>query len=267
MSRSIDRRRFCIATGGAAASLALGAGQVFGQAPAAEELVVFAAGAVQKPVAEMIAQLAKLRPELKVTAVYDTVGALRDRVLAGENPDLLLLSEGALKALNEKGRLARGQYRPIGRTVAGLCAPAKSPEIDISTPEKLKAALLAAPSIVHADPARGATSGAHFRKVLGDLGILDTIAAKITVIPFGGEIAPRVAKGEFALGATQASEIVTVEGVRYLGPLPDPHGLVTVYGLASVKGLRMPDSAGADLAVLLMQEHGVAAFKRAGFIP
>ncbi len=267
MSRSIDRRHFVSAATGAATCLGLGAGGALGQAAAAEEVLVFAAGAVQKPVAEMIAELAKLRPDVKVMAVYDTVGALRDRVLAGENPDLLLLSEAALKALGEKGRLARGQYRPIGRTVAGLCAPKASPEIDISTPEKLKAALLAAPSIVHADPARGATSGAHFRKVLGELGILDAIAAKITVIPFGGEIAPRVAKGEFALGATQASEIVTVDGVRYLGPLPDPHGLVTVYGLATVKGLRMPDSAGADLAVLLMQENGAAAFKRAGFTP
>lgn len=267
MIQTIDRRRFFSAMTGTLACLGFGAGRAFGQAAATEEVLVFAAGAVQKPVAEMIAELAKLRPEIKVTAVYDTVGALRDRVLAGESPDLLLLSERALQALAEKGRLARGQYRPIGRTVAGLCAPGSSPEIDISTPEKLKAALLAAPSIVHADPARGATSGTHFRKVLGELGILEAVAAKITVIPFGGEIAPRVAKGEFALGATQASEIVTVTGVRYLGPLPDPYGLVTVYGLASVKGLRMPDSAAAHLALLLMQEHGTAAFKRAGFMP
>ncbi|MFM9941209.1 MAG: molybdate ABC transporter substrate-binding protein [Hyphomicrobiaceae bacterium] len=236
-----------------------------GRALAAEEVRVLAAGAVQKPVEVLIAAYAKARPETKVTAIYDTVGALRDMVLAGDSPDLLLLSEAALKQLAEQGRLQRKQYTPIGKTQVGLCAPLSSPAVDISTPDKLKAVLLAAPSIAHADPARGATAGTHFRKVLGELGILDQVAPRITVVPFGGAIPGQVAKGEFALGVSQATEIVPVQEVRYLGPLPPPHALATVYGLATVKGLRMPDSAAAELAMTFLGVEGEDAFQKAGF--
>ena len=240
---------------------------ITGASARAEEITVLAAGAVQKPVAELIAEFTKRRPEAKVTVAYDTVGALRDRVLGGESPDLVLLSEAGLKALKERGRLERGQMIPLGRTGVGLCAPLSAGAIDISTPEKLKAALLAAKSIAHADPARGATAGTHFRKVLSDLGILEQLGSRLTVVPFGGTIAGQVAKGEFALGVSQATEIVPNKDVQFLGTLPEPHALWTVYGLASVKGLRIPDSAAAELAVLIMGEEGHAAFAKAGFSP
>lgn len=232
---------------------------------AGEEIVVFAAGAMQKPVEELIALLAKLSPDHKVVATFDTVGALRDKILAGDSPDLVLLSEAALKQLADKDRLARKQISPIGRTGVGLCAPLTAPPIDISTPEALKAALLAAPSIVHADPARGATAGTHFRKVLTEMGILEQVASRVTVVPFGGAIPGRVAKGEFAIGVSQSSEIVPVKEVRFLGHLPPPYALWTTYGLASVKGLRLPDSGPAELALLMFTVEAEAIFKQAGF--
>lgn len=257
----IIHRRFLL---GALAGTGLAATAVQ-PAAAGEEISIFAAGAMQKPVEALIALFARLSPDHKVAATYDTVGGLADRIVAGDSPDLVFLSENALKQLAEKGKLARNQVSPIGRTGVGLCAPLSAPQIDISTPDKLRAALLAAPSIVHADPARGATAGTHFRKVLSEMGILDQIAPRITVVPFGGEIPGRVAKGEFALGASQSSEIVPVKDVRYLGHLPVPYALWTTYGLASVKGLRLPDSAAAEFALLVFTVEGDAIFKQAGF--
>jgi molybdate transport system substrate-binding protein len=247
--------------GGLAAAAVVAIGR---SAAAAEDVHVLAAGAVQRPVEELILLFHKLTGN-RVHAKYDTVGALRDKVLAGDEPDLILLSQAGLKALAEKGKLAKGQMTLIGRTSVGLCAPLAAPPADISTPEKLKAVLLAAPSIAHADPARGATAGAHFRKVLEALGILGELGDRIKVVPFGGAIAERVAKGEFAIGVSQATEIVSNKEVRYLGPLPPPHGLSTSYGVGSVKGLRLPHSAAADFALMMFSDIGLETFKRYGF--
>lgn len=236
-----------------------------GPARADEEVVVLAAGAVKAPLQSLIGIHAKLSPTAKVTATFDTVGAIKEKVLAGATPDLLILSEAALKELKDKGKLARNQYSPLGRTGIGLCTPETAAAVDISSPEKLKAALLAAPSIVHADPARGATAGLHFRKVLGELGIAEQVAAKVTVVPFGGEIAPRIAKGEFAIGVSQASELTGISGVRFAGHLPPPHDLWTIYGLASVKGIRIPDSSAAELALMMFSNEGAQVFQTYGF--
>ena len=228
----------------------------------ADEVAVFAAGAVQKAVVEVAAAFEATTGH-KVVASYDTVGALRDRVLAGETPDLVIVSEAGLKALAAKGKLWQGSEVRLGETSVGICVPASGPPLDISTPEKLKAVLLAAPSIAHADPARGATAGTHFRKVLAALGIEAELSPRVTVVPFGGTIAKDVAAGKFALGVTQMTEIVTIPGVRGHA-LPEPHALRTGYGMGLGKA---PGAAAADLIELLKGESGRAAFAKSGFTP
>ena len=89
----------------------------------ADEVAVFAAGAVQKAVVEVAAAFEATTGH-KVVASYDTVGALRDRVLAGETPDLVILSEAGLKALAAKGKLWQGSEVRLGETSVGICVPA-----------------------------------------------------------------------------------------------------------------------------------------------
>lgn len=255
---SVVHRLACFCTVMTIAAAALG---MTGRA-LAEEVHVLAAGAVQKAVQEVV-QKFEAATGHKVAARFDTVGALRDRVLAGETPDLVILSDAGLKTLNERGRLWEGRQVRVGETAVGICVPAGAPPLDVSTPEKLKSALQAATSIAHADPSRGATAGTHFRKVLVALGLEAELAPRITVVPFGGTIANDVAAGKFALGVSQLTEILTVPGVRGYD-LPEPHALRTVY----VVGLgKAPGTAGTALLALLTGEAGRAAFARSGFRP
>lgn len=257
----IDRR---LVVGGLAATT-IGPAATAQPVSSTDEVVIFAAGAVQKPMEDILSFFEKHTGN-KPKVSFDTVGALKKRVIDGESPDILMLSAAAMQELSEAGKIARKQHASVGRTPVGLCNQLTAPELDITTSDKLKAVLLAAPSIAHADPARGATAGTHFRKVLQDLGILDQIASKVTVVPFGGAIPGRVAKGEFAIGISQATEIIPVKEVRYLGSLPEPHALWTTYSIGSVKGLRMPDSAAAELAVIIISEVGQSVFKTYGFV-
>ncbi len=104
----------------------------------------------------------------------------------------------------------------------------------MSTVDALRRTLLAAKSIAYADPARGATSGAHFAKTVDALGLRETLAGRITVLSFGVDVINDVAAGRFELGASQSSEIVPHPGVSYAGDLPAPYALATVYEAAVI---------------------------------
>ena len=90
-------------------------------------------------------------------------------------------------------------------------------------------------AFAYADPARGATAGAHFAKVLTTPGINDTMANRTIVLVFGVEVIEAVAAGKFELGVSQSNEIVQHKGVRYLSALPPPYRLGTRYQVAALK--------------------------------
>jgi molybdate transport system substrate-binding protein len=119
----------------------------------------------------------------------------------------------------------------LGDTVAGFAGPPESPKPDISTVEKLKAALLSARRIAFSDPARGATVGTHFLKVIESLGIKDEVLKKSTLAPDGVETMRLVLEGKVDLGVTQTSEIVQANRAALVGPFPREFDLATTYSL------------------------------------
>jgi molybdate transport system substrate-binding protein len=224
---------------------------------------IYAAGAVQKAIVPLLPAM-EVAAGQNVTATFDTVGALAGRIKAGNTADIVILSLGALKRLESDGLIAKGSIVTVGRTGVGLAGPLNQPAPDISTPDALKATLLAAPSIVHADPARGATAGAHFANVLAELGIAEQLKDRVTVVPFGGAIAGEIAAGKFAVGASQASEIVPNTAVRFLGFLPEPYQLWTVYALATPG---VPAAETKAVIDVLTGAAGKAALAKIGFQP
>jgi molybdate transport system substrate-binding protein len=90
-----------------------------------------------------------------------------------------------------------------------VAARAGAPKPDITSVDAFKRSLLAAKSIVYADPAKGGASGVYFARVLDRLGIAEQMKAKTILVP-GAQAADVVAKGEAELGVAQASEIVPV---------------------------------------------------------
>ena len=84
---------------------------------------LYAAGAVKHAVEELREGLrAAGRPV--PDALYDTVGALRDRILAGDRPAVTLLSAEAVTALANRGLVPADGVAEVGRTGVGLAAPA-----------------------------------------------------------------------------------------------------------------------------------------------
>jgi molybdate transport system substrate-binding protein len=220
---------------------------------------ILAAGAVKHAVEALLT--AAHWPEGPPPAAFDTVGALRDRVLAGERPAVVLLSDPALDTLAARNLLAAGTRTSVGRTGVGLGVRAGSTLGAIDTPEALRAVLLAAQSIGWADPARGATAGTQFARAIDTLGIADSVRARGRVFPFGVEAVAAAARGEIEVAVSQATELHGRPGIRFLGYLPDPLQLWTGYAAAIVA-----DSPVARRFLgLLATATGRAAFSAIGF--
>ena len=229
-------------------------------AASAETVIVFAAGAVKAAVEALIPLYTRAGADA-IAAKYDTVGALRDRALAGEAVHVVLLSTPALASLAEKGKLVAGARVEIGRTGVGL-AGAKTSTVRVATPADFIAVLKSAKAIGYADPARGATAGTHFAKVLGELGLAEPLKDRLKVYPFGVETITAVAKGELDLGISQATEIVAhPDEVAFLGLFPDPYQIWTPYAA----GLASDTPAARRFLALLATPQAKAAFARVGF--
>ena len=228
----------------------------------AGDITLLAAGAAKDLVARIDAPFTQATGR-RIKATFDTVGVQRERVEMGERPDMVILSSAAIAQLNKLGLIDAATIRDVGDVQVGLAVTANSMAPDISTPEALRKALLAAKSIAYADPARGATAGAHFAKVLAALGINEQVSGKVTVLPFGVEVIEAVAVGKFEIGVSQSSEIVQHKGVRYIGALPVPHQLATRYQTAALKDRPL----GVSLSDFIVTERGRLASRESGFDP
>lgn len=226
----------------------------------AEEIKVFAAGASKVAIESIAPVFTQLTGDhLMVTS--DTVGALRDRIIRGERPDLTVLSQVAMQSLVLQGHVQASQSQPVGVVSAGLAVKRGAPVPNISTVEDLKQTLENAKSVAHADGAQGATSGAHFAKLIDQLGLRETLQPKLTVLPFGVEVIEAVAAGQYELGASQSSEIVPHASVTYVGDLPAPFALRTPYAAGVVHN----STKGLHLLKFLSTPAGLEAFRASGF--
>ena len=134
---------------------ALAAGFAFAQ-PRGETVKVYAAAAVKTPLTHIIADYEKTSGNT-IAVVYDTAGATEQKFRADPEAAILITTAPLIRNAESSGALKDGTTIFLGGTVAGVAVPPGTPKPDVSTPEKLKAALLSAKRVAFSDPARGAT--------------------------------------------------------------------------------------------------------------
>ena len=142
-----------------------------------------------------------------------------DMVRKGMAADVVVSTPDGIDALAKEGKVDGGSAKGVARMIMGLAVGLNDPKPDISSAAGFKAALLATKSIIHADPATGSPSAAHFIKVLDKLGITDEMKRKTTTR--AGVVATAVASGECNMAVQQLAELKLVPGVHVLGPFPD----------------------------------------------
>ena len=200
----------------------------------------------------------------EVELSFGTVGALQQRLDAGETADVVISGKPAIDALEKAGRLAPKSRADIATVRIGVTVREGAAAPNISTPEAFRQALVDARAIAFSDPAVGGSAGVYLARMFTELGLADAIKQKGVPQQNGGEVARRVAEGKADIGMTLIAEIVPIAGVRVIGPLPKPLGSDTTY---SAGVMATSNARGAALAFIaaLKQPDRHTLWKEAGF--
>lgn len=213
------------------------------------DIKIMSAGAVQAIVTALGAEFER-ETGARLNLNFNTVGALRERLQAGEAADLVILSASAIEALEKTGLFVPGSRTDLGRTITGVVVKEGAPVPDISTPQAFKQALLNARAVSYSDPAAGGSSGTYFADLLQKLDIAEAVNKKAVLGKRGYEVAEAVADGRAEIGTTFISEALTVPGVKVVGPLPGELYNANSYTAAIPNRAAAPEGARALLRKL-----------------
>lgn len=225
-------------------------------------VTVLSAGAVQDVMGKLAGDF-RDRTGTGVTLSVGTVGALTDRIAAGDTADIVIVTAQAMSELVRQGKVVPETVVEVGRVGVGVAIREGAPLPDISTAEAFRQTLLVAGSLVYADPAKGASSGIYFATVLDRLGIAEVVRGKTTLLP-GGFVVELVAQGKAEIGIHQITEILPVKGVVLAGPLPAELQKITTYS-AGIMNQAVAAEAAAEFLRFVTGSEAAPSFKAAGF--
>ncbi len=229
------------------------------------ELKVYSSIGVRSAAEELFRQFETATGH-KLSIVWGTAPMLVKRIENGETADVAILSRAGIDGLKRQGKIAPGSDVTLAGSGVAIAVKAGARKPDISTPEALKATLLAAKSIAYSEPSAGGASGVYFAKLLERLGIAEAMKPKTKYPPPGGFSAALLLTGEAELAVQQKPELLHVAGAEIVGFLPGDLNMVT-YFAAGI----MPDSknvnAGTALIAFLRTAEAKAAFRAKGLEP
>ena len=194
---------------------------------------------------------------------FDTAGAAEKKFLADPNASFLITTKPRIDKAIASNLLTNGQAIHLVDTAAGI-ASSQAVKPVVRNGADLKVALLSAKKIAFSDPARGATVGLHFVKVIRELGIEQEVMAKAVVARDGIETMRLIQSKTVDIGITQMSEVVQADRTTLVGPFPKEFELVSQY----VLWYKTTGDAGVDAFVkLLTSARAAGIFAQEGLLP
>ena len=200
-----------------------------------------------------------------VPVAIESVGGVdaAKRVQAGEEAfDLVFLASDAIDRLLAAGRVAAGSKVDLMLSSTAVAVRAGTAHPDIASEEAVRAAVLAAQTVGYST----GPSGVALQKLFERWGIADDVKARTVQAPPGVPVGSLVAQGQVGLGFQQLSELIHVEGIDIVGPLPPAIAIDTVFSAGVVAGSPNADVARQLLAFMASPEAADAK-RRQGMEP
>jgi molybdate transport system substrate-binding protein len=236
---------------------------VFGATPVSAAEIRLLSAAAMQTVFKMITDDFERASGHKLVFAYTTMGAITERVMAGETADLIVGSTQSLEQLAKAGKIEPGSRVTIAKVGIGAVVPTGTAKPSIATAEELRRALLAAPVVVYAFPAGGGAAGVHIGRMIEKFGIAEQLKPK-TRFGQGGDVTEvTLAQGPGAFGMTQISEIMHKPGADYVGPFPAELQNYTGVTVGVPTGAR-PSEPVTTLIGFLQSPTTIAALKARG---
>lgn len=166
------------------------------------------------------------------------------RVQAGEAFDVVILASDAIDKLIASGQVLAGSRVDLVRSGVAVAVRAGAPRPEIATEDALREAVRAARSISYSTGPSGVALAGLFER----WGIAEEIKNRIVTPPPGVPVGSLVARGEVELGFQQLSELMHLEGITVLGPLPPAIQIITTFSAGVCSGTHHAQAVRAMLA-------------------
>ncbi len=181
------------------------------------EVSLIAPGGIRAAIEQLIPGFER-KSGYKVKATFGSGLGTKRQVARGEAFDVPVVQPPYEEVL-ASGNVVAASARPLAEVAVGIAVRQGAPKPDISTPEAVRRALLAAKSVSYPDPAIGAAAGVSFDETLKKLGISGQMQPKLKRARGGAIAMQMVARGEVEIGLTFVSEM-NEPGIDIVGPLP-----------------------------------------------
>jgi len=202
---------------------------------------------------------------VRVEGNFGAVGGMRDRIVAGEAVDVVILTRTLIDELARSGHVDPASVRDLGTVATGIAVRSGEMLPDVSTSDAVRRLLEGASALYVPDTSRS-TAGRHVAHVIAALGLHDRFGPRLKEFANGQTAMRAMAADEApgAVGCTQVTEILNTEGVDYAGDLPGEHALATVYTAAVHENAASADAA-RRLVEILTDAEEAEARRAAGF--
>jgi molybdate transport system substrate-binding protein len=204
--------------------------------------------------------VADYKKSANVDIAIESVGGVdaAKRVQAGEAFDAVILASDAIDKL-----IAAGLIDPISKVDlvnSGVAIAVKAGSIapNISSEAALKASVLAAKNISYST----GPSGVALAKLFERWGIAEQIASRIVQAPPGVPVGSLVAKGEVELGFQQLSELIHLDGITIVGPMPPEIQITTTFSAGLCTASTQADAVKAMLAYMASPAAAAAKLRQ-----
>jgi molybdate transport system substrate-binding protein len=185
---------------------------------------------------ELVAQYERSSGQRVTTEAAGGVDVAK-RVRAGEAVDVVVLSSTAIDSLIAAGSLLPDSRIDLVKSGVAIAVRTGASQPDVASEEAVKRAVLSAETLSYST----GPSGVYLEKLFERWGILEAIRGRIVVPPPGKPVGSLVAAGTVELGFQQLSELMTLPGIKVIGPLPPEIQTITLFSGGVSPGCDRPE--------------------------
>lgn len=198
--------------------------------------------------------VARQQVQLESAGGVDVATRVRDGALV----DVVVLAAEVIDQLIAEGKLLAGSRVDLVKSGVAVAVPAGAAQPDISSENSLREAVLAAKTLSYST----GPSGVYLSKLFERWGILDTIRPRIVQAPPGVPVGSLVAKGDVELGFQQLSELINLQGITLVGPLPAAIQLLTTFSAGISVTTRQVEAARGLIAFMAAPAAGETKYRQ-----
>ena len=234
------------------------------QSGQAAELRLYGGGHFQgsgKAVAEAFAK------KTGIAAVYTPGntggGGMVRRLKAGEHMDIIVMTSDDMETQVKAGLIRSNSVVRFARDGMGIAVLKGAHKPDVSTKERLRAALLGAKAVGIQDPDPAHHSGLIVHQILADLGVVDEVTKKAVIIT---DPASALVAGKVDFTIWSLPELMTQAKLDVAGPVPSELGGYTNESVGILTSSKNPDEAKAFIQ-FISSPDGRAVWTKTGLAP